>query len=458
MDSAFKRQMAPPLSLLVLGALTPGRHPVSVADENVCEISLGDRPDLVGITVKADTARRSWEIANSYRRKGVPVVLGGIHVTACPEQNAAHADAIVIGEGEGIWGEILRDVEIGRLQPAYRNESPPDLSRTPVPRWDLIDEENYLFTNTLTIGRGCPWRCSFCYSSSPNMPRGYRTKPVPAILEEIRSLGTRHVMFIDDNFIARPAFARRLLRAFRPLGLTWHTAVSADIGRHEDLLDLMAETGCRSLFVGFETLSRESLCEANKEQNRIEEYEHTIEKIHRRGMMVNASVVFGFDSDGPEVFERTTAWMIGHKVETMTAHILTPYPGTELHRQLSAEGRIHDHDLDHYNTSRAVFDPARMSAAELQAGYLQAYSRFYSWSSILRRLPRDGRRCTPYLLFNLLYRKYGRFLSSLAAPGLMRTVGRLGAFLSYQGISENGSGRSHARPIPETRLSVPEPP
>lgn len=446
MDSAFKRQMAPPLSLLVLGALTPRHHRVSVVDENVRDIDLTDEPDLVGVTVKADTARRSWQIADTYRRRGVPVVLGGIHATACPEHNAPHADAVVIGEAEPLWGQILADAAQGRLQPIYANETPPDLAQSPAPRWDLIEEGNYLFTNTLTIGRGCPWHCSFCYSSSPNVPAGYRAKPVPVILREIRSLGTRHVMFIDDNFIARPAFARRLLRAFRPLGLTWHTAVSADIGRHDEILDLLAETGCRSLFVGFETLNRTNLRDAHKRQNHIEEYERTIRKIHARGMMVNASIVFGFDADGPEVFDRTTAWLIDQKVETMTAHILTPYPGTELHCRLSGEGRIRNHNLDHYNTSRAVFEPARMSATELEGGYLRAYRRFYSWPAILRRLPSDARRRTPYLIFNLLYRKYGRILSPLASPGLMRTVGRLGARFSYPGLERNVSDQASSAP------------
>ncbi len=306
MDSALKRQMSPPLSLLTLGALTPERHRATIADENVERLDLGGGPDLAGVTVKADPAQRSWEIAARYRRRGVPVVLGGIHPTACPEENGRHADAVVIGEAEELWGCVLRDAEAARLKRVYRSDRPPDLALTPVPRWELIAGKPYLYTNTLTFGRGCSWRCSFCYNSSPNLPAGYRMKPLDGILREIASLGgDRHVMFIDDNFIASLAGARRLLEASPPLGLVWHTAVSADIGRHADILDLMAESGCQSLFIGFETLNAANLRAANKSQNRVEEYERTISEIHRRGMMVNASLVFGFDGDGPGVFGAT---------------------------------------------------------------------------------------------------------------------------------------------------------
>ena len=451
MDSAFKRQMAPPLSLLILGALTPEGHRVTIADENVERLNLGDRPNLVGITVKADTAVRSWDIARSYRQRGIPVVFGGIYPTTCPEENASHADACVIGEAEELWGNLLRDVELGCLKKIYRNEQAPDLSRTPIPRWGLIAEKRYLYTNTLTIGRGCPWRCAFCYNSSPNLPTGYRAKPVLNILQEIASLTTRHVMFIDDNFIANPPFARRLLKALLPLGLTWHTAVSADIGRHDDIIDLMAASGCRSLFIGFETLNPASLRAANKQQNHIEEYERTVAKVHSRGMMVNASVVFGFDEDGPEVFDHTTRWLIDRKIETMTAHILTPYPGTALHSRLLAEDRILDHDLTHYNTSRAVFRPTGMTTKELEAGYLGAYRRFYSWRNIIRRMPVDTKRCAPYLLFNVFYRKYGNVFSALGAIGLMRSIGNLGARLSYPKLSvKHADTRGQVAKVAET--------
>ncbi len=433
MDSSLKTQMAPSLALLVLGALTPERHSVTLEDENVERLNLRDSPDLVGITVKADTAGRADFISGTYRRRGVPVVYGGIHPTACPDENLAHADAIVIGEAERVWPEILSDVEAGRLKRVYRQAGPTDPSEVPVPRWDLIRGKNYLFVNTLVAGRGCPWPCDFCYNSSPNIIRSHRMKPVAGILREIESLGVRHVFFIDDNFIGSPDRARELIRAMAPLGLTWHTAVSADIGRHEDILDLMAESGCKSLFIGFESINEKNLRACKKRQNSVEEYAATIRKIHDREIMVNASLVFGFDSDGPGVFRETLEWLVSQKAETMTSHILTPYPGTRLYKRLLEENRIIDFDLSHYNTSRAVFQPAGMSAEELEAGYAWIYREFYSLRRIVQRLPEAGSQMAAFLMFNFFYRKFGRAVSLVGRLGMMGPMARLAKIIAYPG-------------------------
>lgn len=442
MDTAFKTQMSPPLALLTLAALTPAVHSVLIADENIEHVSTDDSPDLVGITVKADTAKRSWTIASAYRSRGIPVILGGIYATTCPDENLPHCDAVVIGEAEHVWCDILADAQAKSLKSTYRGREEVDLSSTPLPTWDLIREKQYLFTNTLTIGRGCPWQCDFCYSSSPNVTRGYRAKPIPKILDEVRSLRTKHVMFIDDNFIADLDVARRLAKALAPLGITWHTAVSANIGFHDDILDLLAASGCKSLFIGFETLSASNLQEANKHQNSVGTYEDTIRKIHARRMQVNASVVFGFDHDDPRVFVRTTDWLIDQKVGSMTAHILTPYPGTRLYDRMREEGRIIDNDLDHYNTSYAVFIPRLMTREELEAGYQRAYERFYSWRSILARMPGNIAQIKPYLLFNLGYRKYGALFSLIGKAGLMRRFGDICASISYAQLQSGHAGGS----------------
>ena len=436
MDSLFKRHMAPPLALLVLGALTPAGYRVTLEDENVERLHLGDSPDLVGITVKADTADRSYEISRRYRKRGIRVIFGGIHPTACPKETLKHADSIVIGEAEELWGIILEDFLAGNLKPVYRTDRKTDLAKSPVPRWNLIKDKNYMFTNTLCAGRGCPWHCDFCYNSSPNITRGHRMKPFGNILAEIESLQSRHVMFIDDNFIGNPHKARRFLKYHIPKELSWHTAVSVDIGKYNDILDLMAETGCKSLFIGFETLNEKNLANCGKKQNRVREYEHTIKEIHARGMMVNASLVFGFDSDGPEVFANTLEWLVAQKVETMTAHILTPYPGTRFHNQLLQENRIIDFDLQHYNTSQVVFRPKRMTPEQLHTGYLWIYSEFYSWRRILQRLPASKSQWTAYLLFNFCYRKYGKAISLVGKLGLMGPIARFARKISYRSATQ----------------------
>lgn len=433
MDSEWKTRMAPPLSLLVLGALTPRAHGVSVADENIERVRFDDSPDLVGITVKVDTFYRAADIARRYRERGIPVVMGGIHPTVCPDACAEHADAVVVGEAEDVWPRLLDDARNGKLRRVYRNNKPVDIAHSPIPRWELLREKSYLFTNTLCIGRGCPWRCDFCYNSSPNMDARYRMKPIENILYEIRSLGIPHVMFIDDNFIGDPSQARKLMLAMKPMELTWHAAVSADIGHREDLLDLMAESGCRSLFIGFESVNQRSLLRCRKTQNRIEHYDETIARIHRRGIMVNASLVFGFDEDDESVFPSTLDWLVRNHVATMTAHIMTPYPGTRLYDRLQAEGRIINHDLRYYNTAHAVFAPKRMSPDALEEGHRRMYDQFYSWENILRRVPVGVGQAVAFLEFNLLYRKYGKLTCHLGKAFGMRRLAKLAKAVAYPG-------------------------
>ncbi len=444
MDSAWKTQMAPPLSLLVLGALTPRTHAITIEDENVERLLLSTDADLVGITVKVDTVRRAQEITRFYQDNGIPVVWGGIFPTMCPEQCVGEADSVVVGEAEAIWPSLLEDVEQGRLKHVYRSKCPVDTRQIPAPRWELLKGKNYLFTNTLRAGRGCPWRCEFCYNSSPNIDSRYRAKPVASILAEIESLGVPHVMFIDDNFIGDLHHARRLLARLRPMGLTWHAAVSADVGRHEDILDLMAESGCKSLFIGFETLNEGNLRACRKRQNQVKYYNATIAGIHQRGMLVNASLVFGFDDDNLQTFPTTLAWLVRNRVETMTAHILTPYPGTALYARLKAEGRITDTDLTHYNTAHVVFQPRNMTPEELEAGYRWMYDEFYSWENILNRWPLAAAQAVAYMEFNLLYRKFGKITCLLGRALGMRNMARLATALAY------APGRRSRRAVPAT--------
>ncbi len=443
MDSAWKTQMSPPLSLLVIAALTPSAHEVTVADENIEKISLDDHPDLVGITVKVDTMYRAVDIAARYRKKGIPVVMGGIHATACPEDCLPHCDAVVVGEAEQLWGDVLNDVILGRLKKEYRNSGTVDIAAVPVPRWESLSDRKYLFTNTLRIGRGCPWRCDFCYNSAANVAAGYRMKPVDNIIEEIKSLGVNHVMFIDDNFIGNPSLVRQLLPKLKKRKLTWHTAVSADIVKHDGLLSQMAEAGCKSLFIGFESVNQKNLLGCHKKQNRIAQYDTLIARIHECGMLVNASLVFGFDDDDESVFPNTLQWLMTNRVASMTAHILTPYPGTRLHERLTEEGRIVDRDLRHYNTAHAVFRPLRMTADALETGYLDIYRRFYSWAGILGRWPVAHSQTAAYLQFNLIYRKYGKATCLLGKLFGMRTLSKMAKALAYPTPGNRGTTKQH---------------
>jgi len=431
MDSEFKRAMSPSLALLILAALTPDGHEVYIEDENVGKLNLADQPDLVGITVNVDTSKRAYAIAQHYRQQGIKVILGGIHVSANPDEALAYADSVCIGEAEELWEQVLADVQTGALKKQYYHEQPTNLANTPIPKWSLIDKAKYLYTNVVVTSRGCPFRCEFCYNSCAYVHHKFRNRPLEQVIQEVKALGTKQVMFIDDNFIGHISWTKEFLRQIQPLHLKWHAAVSTNLVQHLDLLDEMKDSGCASLFIGFETINQASLTSVSKYQNNIESYEKLIREIHARGIMVNASLVFGFDDDEPTVFEETLNWLVKNKIETMTAHILTPYPGTKIFQRFQAENRIIDHEPTHYNTSFAVFSPRKMTRQQLYEGYLKIYEDFYSIKNIIKRLPQDRSQRVPYLLFNFGYRKFGKLASKIASFGLMNYVSKLARRLSY---------------------------
>lgn len=431
MDSEFKRRMSPSLALLTIAALTPKEHEVYIEDENVRKLNINDSPDIVGITVNLDSSKRAYEVASMYRKRNIKVVAGGIHASANPEEVLNYFDSVCIGEAEGLWDDILQDFEKGELKRKYCLNKPVELDITPIPRWDLIDKNKYLYSNVICASRGCPFSCEFCYNSCDYINHSIRNRPVQNVIDEILAMETKHVMFIDDNFIGNIPWTREFLKAIKPLNLTWNAAVSSNIVEHLDLLHEMGNCGCKSLFIGFESINEKSIKSVTKYQNKIESYEKLIKEIHSLGIMINASMVFGFDDDYPDVFQNTLDWLLKNKIETVTSHILTPYPGTLLYKRMMSEGRIIDTDSSHYNTSHVVFQPKNMTCEELLEGYLWIYKEFYSLKNIFKRMPERHSQRKAYLLFNFLYRKYGKFVSKLAVLGFMNKIGKLARKLSY---------------------------
>ncbi len=429
MDTDLKTRMSPSLALLTLLRLTPEGHKVLLVNENVEELNYDCGADIAGITVTLDVLPRARTIAEELRKRGTPVVAGGIHVTCSPEECLPYFDAICIGAAERVWGRMLRDAAGGTLQKVYHDMEGFRGDEIASPMYGGVDRSRYLYTNVVTTSRGCPHRCDFCYNSCEN--RAYVRRPIDHVLSDIRVLGTRHILFVDDNFIGEPAYTRELLMRLRGMGLKWSAAVTVRILDEPGLLDLMKETGCQSLFIGLESLSNFALRGVHKE-NRSERYEQLVKAIHDRGIMINASMVFGLDGDGPEVFDKTLEWLLQNRIETLTSHILTPYPGTALHRRMKEAGRITDTDLARYNTAHVVFSPQLMTAEELYKGYLRMYRRFYSFRGILRRLPENPSQRRSYLLFNIFYRRLGGAVSVLARLIPMRVLGRLAAWIAYR--------------------------
>jgi radical SAM superfamily enzyme YgiQ (UPF0313 family) len=381
----IKYSLFPPLGLATLAAYLRDDDDVEIQDEHVERLDLDDEPDLVVIQVYITSASRAYRIADHYRAKGAHVALGGLHVTSLPEEAAGHADTIFLGPGEDTWPAFLADFRRGCAGRVYQSRMR-TLTGIPPIRRDLIKRRLYLVPNSIVVSRGCPHVCDFCYKEAFfEGGRSFYTQTVDAALAEIERLPGRHLYFLDDHLFGDRRFATALFDGMRGMGRLWQAAGTVNAVLSScGLLEAAVDSGLRSLFVGFETLDPRNLLEQRKYQNLRRDYGDAIRRLHDLGVMINGSFVFGMDGDDASVFEKTVDWAIDHGIETATFHILTPYPGTALHRRLEAQGRIVVHNWDRYDTRHAVFRPARMSGEELERGYRRAYRDFYRWGSIVR--------------------------------------------------------------------------
>lgn len=430
MDTDLKIRMSPSLGLLTVAQSVRKGNDVKLLNENIGDkIDYDNLPDIVGITVTVDTLPRAAEIAAEYRRLGVPVVAGGIQITCCPDSAKPYFDVLSIGYAEKTWPDIVEDLKNGCLKSTYSctHISPEEILS---PAYDMLDSRKYLYVNVISTSHGCPFRCSFCYNSTPNIRNSFVNRRIEDVVADIIALKRRHIMFIDDNFIGNPNWTKQFLETIKPMNLKWNAAVSANVVEIPGMLDLMKESGCKGLFIGLESINENSIKAAHKGQNNTARYEYLISEIHKRGLMVNASFVFGLDDDDETTFSRTLDWIVKNKIETVTSHILTPYPGTAQYAQMLAEDRITVTDQQYYTTSDVVFAPLKMTAEQLKQGYLDIYKRIYSFRNIMRRMPAHQR--TGYLLFNFLYRKYGRFTSSLCKVIGFNRIGYFAEKLSFR--------------------------
>ncbi len=401
----LKKVLCPPLGLAMVAALTPPEVEVSLTDENVTGIDFQQETDLVGITALTGTAQRAYEIADTFRARGVKVILGGIHPSVLPEEASQHADAVVIGEAEGIWSNLIEDFKANKLQRVYRQCELPSLLGLPIPRRDLFTEAAYFLRHTISTTRGCPYSCSFC-SVTSFFGYTYRCRPVEEVLKELETFNERKLIgFVDDNIVGNPKFAKELFRALVPYKIKWVGQASVTIGRDDELLKLAAASGCQGLLIGFESLSPANVAAVGKRINVVDEYENVIRKIHSHGIAIHGFFIFGFDEDDEDIFKRTVRFAQKMRLETAQFNCLVPYPGTALCESLEKAGRIVTKDWSQYGYN-LVFEPKPMSREMLQKGSDWAWREFYSIPSIWRRLRVARRNLRLLWALNLDYRTH----------------------------------------------------
>lgn len=385
-----------------LAARVPPGWEVLHVDEEAERLDRHTKADLVAITFHTPSAPHAYDLAAHFRAQGVCVALGGPHVTLLPDEARLHADVIFIGEAEGLWEEFLADFENGSHRPVYRQIAVPSLENAPMARKELFHRKDGT-GGVLFATRGCPNRCDFC--AIPLMyPNGLRRRPIPDVAAEFASFRGKVIIFWDENIAADRAYAKELFHRISASRKWWSSQATIHAAGDDEFLEAAARSGCKQLFIGLESISQASMAEVHKGFNRVEHYSAAIARIHAHGIAVQAGIVFGFDHDTPEIFSATLDFLEDAGVQNATFNILTPWPGTPLFERLEREGRILSRDWKRYNGRMdVVYEPKRMSAAELLAGFRYANRRFYSLGSIVRRLSRSPVQIAWTLPLNLAY-------------------------------------------------------
>ena len=392
------------LNLPTIAALTPTDWDVEILDARVKPVDYDAKADLVGITGFTAEMPGAYEIADNFRKKGVKVIMGGIHVSALPDEALQHADAVVIGEAELVWHKLLLDFKRGELKQKYKADKLCDMENMVIPRRNLLNREMYSGFYTLQATRGCPFNCDYC-AVTAFFGQEFRTRPVDEVIEEIKGFGSKKFFFMDDNIVGRPKYAKELFQKLIPLKVIWGSQASITMAKDPELLNLYARSGGRYAFIGFESLSQKSLENLHKGWNSAKDYKEAIKKIHDVGINIIGSFVFGLDEDDSSVFKTTFDFIMETNMDAAQFHILTPLPGTVTYSLLEKEGRIIDRDWARYHTGEVVFQPKGMTVEELQNGYYWIFRNTYTYKNILKRSLRSPNGIIYRIAANLSYRK-----------------------------------------------------
>jgi radical SAM superfamily enzyme YgiQ (UPF0313 family) len=422
MTSPFKLQR---VNLPLIAALTPPCHPITIVEEAFAPDDIDQDVDLVGITVLTEFALRAYQIGDTYRRKGVKVVMGGIHPTVLPEEALEHADAVVVGEAEGVWPQLLTDAASGQLQRIYRAGSMTDLHALPKPRRDLLSAGKYQGRIPIPIGvetsRGCPYDCEFCCIGQ-TLGRQYRVRPVPEVIAEIEAIDTPYIFFVDDALGLNRDEAKKLFTEMIPLRLRWLAQGTVSLAEDPELLSLMKRAGCLGLLIGFESVQKSAQDDVNKIRNLSIDFYQAMHRFHGEGLGILGSFVFGFDHENKDVFEQTLKFIVRGRLDVAQLRILTPYPGTRLYQRLLSEGRLFSSDwwLHGYPPDTLLYQPKGMTVDELINGFARLNRDAYSFSAMTKRFfgmspwKRTLLGCQLYTGVNLSTRK--RYFKGLSNP------------------------------------------
>jgi radical SAM superfamily enzyme YgiQ (UPF0313 family) len=387
----------PKMSVMIFAALTPQEHSFTFIDEEFEDVDFDMECDLVAISTMTVQAPRTYEIAEEFRKRSKKVVIGGIHASVRTEEVKANCDAVMVGEGENTWPDMIKDLEKGRLKEIYDAKDYPPVETFTRPKPDVIKHEHYLMY-PIQATKGCPNDCEFCsikYSSGHR----YRMKPIEQVIEEIQlfetynnsnnnSIGFKKTyQFVDDNLYVNREYTKKLFTAMKGLGISWSGQGTLNTAFDDEILELMADSGCKGYHIGFESISPESLKEANKPAfNKVAEYAEAAENIIRHGIVPAGYFIFGFNSDDVTAFERTVNFTKKYHIMQPFFNVLTPYPGTRLYDKMEAEGVIFDRDWRHYNSITCVYTPRNITPEEMKAGIRWSLANFGSMDNIREQL------------------------------------------------------------------------
>jgi radical SAM superfamily enzyme YgiQ (UPF0313 family) len=416
----MNRALYSPLAgLLAVAAVIPrDQYETVLTDENIEDIDFDLKADLVGISAMTSYVKRGYEIADQFRARGVPVVMGGVHPSFMPQEALKHCDAVVVGEAELVINRLLDDLRQGAMRGIYKAEKLHPMIGIPMPRYDLLKKNRYVNRTFVQTSRGCHQGCTFCAEPLMNGLK-FRYRPTHEVIHEVDNCGVRNISINDADFFGTPERPKEVMRALKGRGIQWQAGVTSKLAQDDRMLELAAESGCTMLSIGFESISRSTLRKVHKHINQPETFANLVEKVHSHGIMVFGLFIFGFDGDDRSVFDETVNFNIIAKYDAAAYSALTPYPGTLTWYEMKKANRIVSFDWSMYDQDHVVYRPKQMSADDLSIGLRNAYENFYSTSSIARRFPLIGRRYrTQWLIYNLFMRKGSQTLNTyeVAAP------------------------------------------